>query len=468
MHVGLPDGQMGNSEVGHLNIGAGRVVYQDLTRIDHAIATGEFADNPVLLRRARSARASRRARSTCSASCRRAACTATRSTSRACSIWPRPRRRRRRRSCTRSSTAATRRRRAPRRRSQLIEGRLRHRQRRPHRVDRRPLLRDGPRPALGARAARLRRAGRTATRRFTAPIALDGARTPRTRAARPTSSCSRRVVLDRPSRRRDATTATRRLLELPRRPRARAHARVRRRRVRRLSRARPRPEARDFVMLTRYGDDFARVPVAFARRPLDNVRRVARAARADAAAHRRDREVRARDVFLQRRPRGSPSRARTASGAVAEGRDLRPAAGDERARGDRQARRRRSASGQYDAIVCNYANGDMVGHTGIFDAAVQAVETLDACSARIVDARWQARAAKCLITADHGNVEQMHDPTTGQPHTAHTLRPGAARLRRAAATARAPAARWGRRADAARADAAAEPSGDDRAPRHAA
>jgi 2,3-bisphosphoglycerate-independent phosphoglycerate mutase len=48
MHVGLPDGQMGNSEVGHLNIGAGRVVYQDLTRIDHAIATGEFAANPVL------------------------------------------------------------------------------------------------------------------------------------------------------------------------------------------------------------------------------------------------------------------------------------------------------------------------------------------------------------------------------------------------------------------------------------
>src|SRR6185295_1225142 len=48
MHVGLPDGQMGNSEVGHLNIGAGRVVYQDLTRIDHAIATGEFASNRVL------------------------------------------------------------------------------------------------------------------------------------------------------------------------------------------------------------------------------------------------------------------------------------------------------------------------------------------------------------------------------------------------------------------------------------
>src|SRR4029453_5196597 len=49
LHVGLPGGQMGNSEVGHLNIGAGRIVYQDYTRIDHAIATGEFAGNPVLL-----------------------------------------------------------------------------------------------------------------------------------------------------------------------------------------------------------------------------------------------------------------------------------------------------------------------------------------------------------------------------------------------------------------------------------
>ena len=52
MHVGLPEGQMGNSEVGHLNIGAGRVVYQDLTRIDHAIATGEFASQPGADRRA--------------------------------------------------------------------------------------------------------------------------------------------------------------------------------------------------------------------------------------------------------------------------------------------------------------------------------------------------------------------------------------------------------------------------------
>jgi 2,3-bisphosphoglycerate-independent phosphoglycerate mutase len=77
-------------------------------------------------------------------------------------------------------------------------------------------------------------------------------------------------------------------------------------------------------------------------------------------------------------------------------------------------------SGKYDAIVCNYANGDMVGHTGKLEAAMRAVETLDACIGRVVAAQ-RARGGETLITADHGNVEMMHDPATGQPHTAHTL-----------------------------------------------
>ena len=77
-------------------------------------------------------------------------------------------------------------------------------------------------------------------------------------------------------------------------------------------------------------------------------------------------------------------------------------------------------SGKYDAIVCNYANGDMVGHTGDFDAAKRAVETLDTCIGRVVAAA-RAAGGEVLITADHGNAEQMYDPATGQPHTAHTL-----------------------------------------------
>ncbi|MFM1892426.1 MAG: hypothetical protein RLZ44_1503 [Pseudomonadota bacterium] len=76
-------------------------------------------------------------------------------------------------------------------------------------------------------------------------------------------------------------------------------------------------------------------------------------------------------------------------------------------------------SGKYDAIICNYANGDMVGHTGNFAAAVQAVETLDHCLGRVVQALHKSDGAM-LITADHGNAEQMEDPATGQPHTAHT------------------------------------------------
>ena len=76
-------------------------------------------------------------------------------------------------------------------------------------------------------------------------------------------------------------------------------------------------------------------------------------------------------------------------------------------------------SGQYDLIVCNYANGDMVGHTGDLQAAIQAVECVDHCLARIV-ASLKLTDGHCLITADHGNVEQMSDHQTGQAHTAHT------------------------------------------------
>ncbi|EJM76127.1 2,3-bisphosphoglycerate-independent phosphoglycerate mutase [Pseudomonas sp. GM55] len=80
------------------------------------------------------------------------------------------------------------------------------------------------------------------------------------------------------------------------------------------------------------------------------------------------------------------------------------------------------AGGAFDLIVCNYANGDMVGHTGSFDAAVKAVEVLDECLRRVVEATLAA-GGECLITADHGNVEQMLDTESGQAHTAHTLNP---------------------------------------------
>ncbi len=79
-------------------------------------------------------------------------------------------------------------------------------------------------------------------------------------------------------------------------------------------------------------------------------------------------------------------------------------------------------SGEFDLIVCNYANGDMVGHTGKMDAAIKAVETLDTCLKRVTEAIL-AVDGECLITADHGNVELMVDPETGGPVTSHTNGP---------------------------------------------
>ncbi|MBF0153720.1 MAG: 2,3-bisphosphoglycerate-independent phosphoglycerate mutase [Magnetococcales bacterium] len=81
----------------------------------------------------------------------------------------------------------------------------------------------------------------------------------------------------------------------------------------------------------------------------------------------------------------------------------------------------RVQSGQYDLIVVNFANPDMVGHTGKFDAAVKAIETVDHCLGRVAKALLAA-GGEMLITADHGNADQMIDET-GQPHTAHTNNP---------------------------------------------
>lgn len=80
------------------------------------------------------------------------------------------------------------------------------------------------------------------------------------------------------------------------------------------------------------------------------------------------------------------------------------------------------ASGRFDAIVCNIANPDMVGHSGILDAAIQAAQAVDVAIGRI-EAAVRAAHGALLITADHGNLEMMRDPQTGQPHTAHTVGP---------------------------------------------
>jgi 2,3-bisphosphoglycerate-independent phosphoglycerate mutase len=88
----------------------------------------------------------------------------------------------------------------------------------------------------------------------------------------------------------------------------------------------------------------------------------------------------------------------------------------------------------HDFILCNFANADMVGHTGVLPAVITAVETVDRCLARVMAAA-EAAGATILVTADHGNCEQMIDPATGGVHTAHTTNPVPLVAVRAGATA---------------------------------
>jgi 2,3-bisphosphoglycerate-independent phosphoglycerate mutase len=79
-------------------------------------------------------------------------------------------------------------------------------------------------------------------------------------------------------------------------------------------------------------------------------------------------------------------------------------------------------SREFDFILCNYANGDMVGHSGVLPATIRAVECVDDCLARVL-ARAERASARVIVTADHGNCELMIDPASGGPHTAHTTNP---------------------------------------------
>ena len=79
-------------------------------------------------------------------------------------------------------------------------------------------------------------------------------------------------------------------------------------------------------------------------------------------------------------------------------------------------------SGTYDTFICNIANPDMVGHSGILEACIKAVEAVDEALGKILDAIEKANG-QCIITADHGNIEMLKDPETGEPFTSHTTFP---------------------------------------------
>ncbi len=321
--VGLPEGQMGNSEVGHLNLGAGAVVKQDLMRIDEAIADGSFFENEALEAACAAGRESGRLHLLGLVSARRRAREhgppAARSPS-----W------REREGvpdvvlhaftdgrdtlpdsgagCARARPSAGR-----------CAWRTRHR----------PLLRDGPRPALGPHQARLGRARARPRPTRRTPTAARPRCAPPTSAARPTSSSSRRW-----SGRRAASATGDAVVFFNFRPD----------RARQLTRALGEPDFDEFdrgeaprvslTTLTEYQEDWD-YPVAFPpARPSVTLASVLAERGVDAAARGRDREVRPRDLLLQRR-RGAPVRGRGApAGRLAARRaDLRPEAGDARARG---------------------------------------------------------------------------------------------------------------------------------------
>ncbi|MDE2003771.1 MAG: 2,3-bisphosphoglycerate-independent phosphoglycerate mutase [Betaproteobacteria bacterium] len=414
LRVGLPEGQMGNSEVGHLNIGAGRVVYQDYTRIDVAIRDGQFTRNPALQDAVATAssggstlhvlgllspggvhsheRQIAAMVDMAAAGGARVAVhafldgrdTPPRSAAASLSFIAGV--------CARHRGASV----------ASICGRY-YAMDRDQRWERvapaYALLVDGAAqyqattPAQGIAAAY----ARDETDEFVKPTAIVDA------AGRPARMADGDVVVFMNFRADRARQMTRALTDP-------AFAGFARPRVPKLAR---------FVCLTSYGDEFAQLPVAFAPQKIENGfgeyisglgLAQLRIAETEKYAHvtyffNGGNEARypGEDRVLVPSPRVATYDLQPEMSAV-EVTDRLVAAID---------------GGRYDAIVCNYANADMVGHSGNFEAAKRAIETLDACIGRVVDAT-RSRGGEVVITADHGNAEQMRDAATGQSHTAHT------------------------------------------------
>jgi 2,3-bisphosphoglycerate-independent phosphoglycerate mutase len=414
--VGLPKDQMGNSEVGHMNIGAGRVVYQDYTRIEHAIETGEFFANPVLKKAVDTARDNARALHILGL------------------VSPGGVHSHESQICAMLDLAA-----------QggakeiyvhaFLDGR-----------DTPPKSAEASLAALSRKCASLKVAriasvcGRyyamdrdqrwervvaaydlitTGKAEFRAATAVEALQSAYTRGESDEFVKATAIVPDGsgPVQMNDGDAAV--------------FMNFRADRARQLTRAltdsafdgfaRARlPRLGYYCTLTGYGEDFGPIPAAFPPQSVSNgfgeyISRLGlkqlRIAETEKYAHV--------TYFFNggvEKPYAGEERILVPSPKVATY-DLKP---EMSAFEVTQKLVAAIGTRRYDAIVCNYANGDMVGHTGNLAAATRAVEVLDECIGKVVTAMRDA-GGEILITADHGNAETMRDPKSGQAHTAHTL-----------------------------------------------
>ena len=407
--VGLPKGQFGNSEVGHLNLGAGRVVYQDLTRVDHAIETGEFATNAALV----------------------GACDAAVKSGGKLHIL-----------------------------GLLSPGGVHAHERHIHAMVRLAASRNVPHIAVHAFLD-----GRdTPPRSASASIAAMQAVCEET-GAKIATVTGRFYAMDRDQRWDRVARAHHAMVEATAEHFAdtasgaleAAYARgendefvsptiighgapikdgdavvfmnFRADRAREITSAltdpaftgfaRRMPKLADFACLSYYGDAYAALPTAFRNDAIGNGFGEVLASHGLKQLRIAETEKYAHVTYFfsggREQPYAGEDRVMVPSPKV-ETYDLQPEMSAPEVTNKLVA----AIEGKrYAAIICNYANGDMVGHTGILPAAIRAVEALDAALARVIVAA-KAAGAQVLITADHGNCEQMFDPIAHQAHTQHT------------------------------------------------
>lgn len=413
--VGLPSEQMGNSEVGHLNIGAGRVVYQEFTRINHAIQSGHFFTNPALLHAVETAKKDGRAlhilgllseggvhshESHIHAMLEMAARAGVEKIYLHVFLDGRdtpPK-------CAETSLAKL-----QQKCDQLKAGRIVSLVGRYYAMDR------------DRRWQRIKAAYDLLTQGkagYQAQTALQGLKQAYARGESDefVKATAIRPEGENPVRMEDGDVAV--------------FMNFRSDRARQISRPflendfdgferEYRPRLGIFCTLTGYSDDF-NVPVAF---PSERIRN----GFGEYVSHQGLRQLRIAETEKYAHvtfffnggaelPFPGEDRILVPSPDVATY-DLKPEMSAYEVTDRLEAA---ILSRKYDAIICNYANADMVGHTGNLEAATRAIEALDACIGRTVTAMRQI-GGEVLITADHGNAEMMLDEQTHQAHTAHTV-----------------------------------------------